>query len=178
MTLLAPALQKSSRRNIAATHADNLYTAIAWKIAKSLLWNSERFDKRQERQILLAVRYYFLQASDKYACYQEMVLRLLHTKLQLRDTDDYIGSPEWWFSHRNARGYNDSATWYRQYRLQWPQQLQADSSHTSLARSVQQLVANPTAKNFHYWRSYFAERSQRLLNYFLAITRSAPVAAA
>ena len=164
---------RSGRTKQVFTHHDNYYSALAWQVASSLLWNGARIHAPDQRAALLAIRFYFSATNHKTEAYEEFVQRIVYARIkcEYNNTDGFM-NPATWFAPGNNDGFAGTAKWYKQFIKTQSGKPLSERTWLCLAHSVAQLTYHPAASQYHQWRSFFATHSQRTLNFFLAITRS------
>lgn len=148
----------------------NNYIQAAWLAAYTALWNGICFSTTEQEQAKEAIRQWLSQQAGTEAAYKQMVQRILLARQYLTsNTVKYAPIPTEWFATSNNNGYAGTQRWYHQLQQQRQAMPLKAIELKAFAEAVLEMQEEPTGKNFHYWRSYFAERNkQQLLNLFLS----------
>ena len=81
----------------------------------------------------------------------------------------YIPLPSLWFSEENTNGFAGTAAWLQSVDITRSSLPNFKIHLRAFAEAVEETVESGTAKDFHYWRSWFAEQEKHsLLNLFLS----------
>ena len=142
----------------------------AWMIAYTALWHAEMISEEEKRRCMALIKTYLLDAPDPQDAYNDMIQRiLLAREYVMQQEGRWIPAPAEWFDHGNPHGFAGTERWLqrvKEKRRAYPLYRQA---LRAFAEAIQEIKETGDAKDFHYWRSYFAERRwNRLLNLLLA----------
>lgn len=145
-------------------------TEMAWQIAYTSLWNGTEFSANEINEAKTFIRNFIVNGSPLKA-YSELVQRvLLARQYILSHTGTYAPCPSRWFSPQNNRGFSGTQRWYHQLAATRTRMPQYQLHLKAFPEAVQDTLASGKAGDFHYWRSWFAERgAQATLNLFLSV---------
>jgi hypothetical protein len=145
-------------------------TAISWQIIYTALWNTHNFSQQEIETAKDFITAFLEQGTNHKKNYAEIVQRALLAKQYINShPGTYIPLPSQWFNMDNKNGFTGTLKWFnalqktRQSLPVYKQPLKA------FPEAILETVQSGTAKDFHYWRSYFAQsNAQNLLNLFLS----------
>ena len=142
----------------------------AWLTAYTALWNGTIFSTNEQEQAKQAIEQWMQAQPDKEAAYKAFVQRVLMTRLYLQQTGKkYLPTPTEWLNPNNQNGFAGTAKWMEQLQEKRKAMPLHRLELKAFAEAILEMEEEPTARNFHYWRSYFIERNQQgLLNLFLS----------
>lgn len=145
------------------------YINAAWLTAYTALWNGTIFSTTEQEQAKQAIEQW-MQAPDKEAAYKAFVQRVLMARLYLQQTGrKYMPTPTEWLNPNNQTCFAGTAKWMKQLQEKRKAMPLHRLELKAFAEAILEMEEEPTARNFHYWRSYFIERNhQALLNLFLS----------
>jgi hypothetical protein len=150
-------------------------TNTIWLFAYTALWNGQTFSVDEIATAKTHITHVLMQAGSIQSNYEQTIQRILLTRNYLNNhPQKFVPLPSQWFNPQNTNGFAGTSSWYLQivqkrkalpvYKYQW--QL--------LTQAIQELINNPTAYTFHYWRTHFVESgNQKLLNLFLSFAANA-----
>jgi hypothetical protein len=145
-------------------------TSAAWQIAYTSLWNGTVFSPKEINTAKQRINA-FIQSGSPLKAYSELVQRVLMARQYILSHEgSYAPLPSYWFCLENTKGFAGTANWY--HALQTARASQPDYKQylKVLPEAVLQTIQSNTAADFHYWRSWFAERNaQAVLNLFLSV---------
>lgn len=145
-------------------------TSLSWHIAFTALWNGEQFSSVEIERAQELIKEYLKQQPGPRKAYIELAQRvLLARQYILTHPGAFAPIPSQWFSPANKNGFAGTQRWLasleetRKARPLYRQALKA------FPEAIWETTQSANAKDFHYWRSYFAQNNeQSLLNLFLA----------
>lgn len=145
-------------------------TSLSWHIAFTALWNGEQFSSVEIERAQELIKEYIKQQPNPRKAYIELAQRvLLARQYILTHPGAFAPIPSQWFSPANKNGFAGTQRWLasleetRKARPLYRQVLKA------FPEAIWETAQSANAKDFHYWRSYFAQNNeQSLLNLFLA----------
>lgn len=153
-------------------------TAIAWQIGYTSLWNGQTFTANETAaaQQLIAS---FLRQGSPLKAYSEFVQRvLLARQYILTHPGAYAPHPSRWLSPENANGFAGTSRWFRNLEEARSREPYFKQYLKAFPEAVLETLQSGKAGDFHYWRSWFAERgAQATLNLFLAVLGNCKAAA-
>lgn len=147
----------------------NRLVMAAWHITYTALWNGMLFSAKEKQKAKSFILTFLTNNDSIEFCFEEFVQRVLLTRQYLNQhPEKYLSVPSAWLDERNRNGFAGTGKWYRQmlekreslplYRKEW----------IELGWAVFQVQGRTAVRNFHEWRSYFAEKSQGMMNLFLS----------
>lgn len=145
-------------------------TSLSWQIAYTALWNGEQFSATETERAQELIRDFIKQQPNPRKAYAELAQRvLLARQYILTHPGTWAPLPSQWFSPANQNGFSGTQRWYaaleetRAARPVYKQALKA------FPEAILEVSGSGNARDFHYWRNYFAEQNaQATLNLFLA----------
>lgn len=145
-------------------------TLAAWHALYAILYNGCTFSSAEIDASKALIRQHLLQAPDAEAEYINMVQRILLTRRYLSgNSSRYVPTPAKWLDPQNANGFTGTETWFSNLETFRQKQPLFKITYKAFAEAILEMAIEPTATNFHYWRSYFIERNANTLaNLFLA----------
>ncbi len=175
------AIRDSRRENEATTmrlikgYADldlkiKLLRDAAYCAAYTVLWNGAELSGAEKEETKALLAGLLINSDDADKMYSEIVQRVLMAKnYLLMNPGCYLPAPSEWFSASNSKGFYGTEEWYErlvQKRKSYPLHR---LEYKAFGEAVLEMMEEPTARNFHYWRSWFIEHDcQGLLNLFLS----------
>jgi hypothetical protein len=146
-------------------------SAIAWKIAYTALWNAEEFSAVEKEKALELISGFIREHNSPKKGYGVFVQRVLLARQYISTHPGaYAPIPSQWLSLSNKNGFAGTQRWYdavETMRISMPKYKQPLKA---FSEAVLETTLFGSAKDFHYWRSYFAENNcQGLLNLFLSV---------
>lgn len=148
--------------------------ALAWQIAYTALWNGVELSAKEVNEAKTLIQEFICNGSS-LKTYSEMVQRvLLARQYILSHPGTYAPCPSRWFSPENNRGFAGTQRWYQKLTETRSRMPQHQLHLEAFAEAVQETMESGKASDFHYWRSWFAERgAQATLNLFLSVLANA-----
>lgn len=144
-------------------------TQIAWHITYTALWNGADFSTAE---IIKAKQFIknFLQQENPERSYSELVQRvLLARNYILSHPGTFAPFPSQWFASENKNGFAGTLRWYQAVEISRQALPKYKQAIKAFPEAILETIQSGSAKDFHYWRSWFAEQNaQGLLNLFLA----------
>ena len=143
----------------------------AWNITYTSFWNTWTLSSQEIRSSKSFIRNFICNAPEAYPAYLEYCQRvLLAREYIIKNPDKYVPIPSIWFCTKNVNGFAGTARWFRNtqdirralplYRNQFK----------ALPEAILEMIEEPTARNFHYWREWFIIRNkQATVNLFLSV---------
>ena len=143
---------------------------IAWHIAYTALWNTAQFSANEKETALNFISSFLSTAASPQKGYAEFVQRiLLARQYTATHPGTYIPLPSLWFSTKNKNGFAGTAAWLQSVNITRSSLPNFKIHLRAFAEAIEETVESGAAKDFHYWRSWFAEHEkQSLLNLFLS----------
>jgi hypothetical protein len=143
-------------------------TDIAWTFAYTSFWNGMEFSA-SETNAAKALMQHFIQSGPPLQQYYELVQRiLLARQYLLRHPGTYVSLPTDWL--QEPKGFAGTQRWYEAVEKRRTQLPGYQRFLKALPEAVLDVQQCNTAADFHYWRSWFAERgAQESLNLFLSV---------
>lgn len=146
------------------------YTSIAWAIAHTALWNGKKFSEEETRKTKELIAAILMRQEQIETGFEEFVQRMLAAKyIQHREDIQFVNVPWLWFTTASAKGYHSTKKNYLamlderlddpQYRVHWKY----------FGWALCHIKGKIKDRDFHEWRSYFAENSQPLFSMYLAV---------
>jgi hypothetical protein len=123
-----------------------------------------------EKEEALAFITKFIQQGSPVKAYSELLQRvLLARQYILSHPGTYAPFPSQWFSTLNKNGFSGTLRWYQSVEESRKILPKHKQSLKAFPEAVLETIQSGSAKDFHYWRSYFAEQeAQATLNLFLS----------
>jgi hypothetical protein len=145
--------------------------ATAWTFSYSVLWNGETFSIKETHTAKRIIRYHISNSDNLYDAYLEFCQRvLLAWEYVNKEPDRFIPRPALWLCPDNRFGYMGTESWFEYLKLIRRSLPLYRHQFKALPEAIMEMQDEPTAANFHYWRTWFLERSkQRALNLFLCV---------
>lgn len=145
-------------------------TNTAWYIAYTALWNTMDFSTKEKNTAKEFISNFLLQAANPQKAYTEFVQRVLLARQYIgTHPGTYIPLPCQWFSLQNIKGFIGTNQWFQTIQVTRESLPQFKIQLRAFAEAIQEIIATGTAKDFHYWRSYFIQHNaQGLLNLMLS----------
>jgi hypothetical protein len=145
-------------------------TVLSWQIAYTALWNGEQFSATEKERAQELIRDFIKQQPNPRKAYTELAQRvLLARQYILTHPGTYAPLPSQWFSPANKNGFSGTHRWYaalEETRIARPLYKQVIKA---FPEAILEITQSANARDFHYWRNYFAEQNaQATLNLFLA----------
>lgn len=147
----------------------------AWLVAYTALWNGTVFSTTEQEQAKQAIAEWLQKQPNKEEAYKAFVQRVLMARLYIYKHHKTLSfTPTEWLNHNNQTGFAGTAKWMEQLQEKRKAMPLYRLELKAFAEAVVEMEEEPTARNFHYWRSYFIERNQQgLLNLFLSVVANA-----
>jgi hypothetical protein len=144
--------------------------ALAWQIAYTALWNGTEFSAKEISETKTFILQ-FIRNGSPLKTYSELVQRvLLARQYILTHPGTYAPCPGRWFSPENSRGFAGTQRWYQKLTETRTRMPKHQLHLKAFAEAVLETMQSNKAADFHYWRSWFAERgAQATLNLFLSV---------
>jgi hypothetical protein len=157
--------------NVILSKQIQLLADAAYAVAISALWNGELLSLDAIQTIKQFIKAYLIKAEDRQFAYTVLIERILLARAYvIAEEGRYIPAPSVWLNERNIQGFERTKKWWKQLnetRSSFPLH---HHDMKVMAEAVVDMLQTPTAKNFHYWRTYFIERDWHAqLNLFLAM---------
>jgi hypothetical protein len=145
-------------------------TLSAWQIIYTALYNGITFSATEKDEALRMIRSFLIAEEDAEKAYMELAQRVLLTRQYLQyHASKYLPAPTQWLSPNNPNGFPGTRRWYEGMLQQRQKEPLYKITYKAFAEAILEMHIEPTAANFHYWRSYFLDRHcQALLNLFLS----------
>ncbi|MFY7936773.1 MAG: hypothetical protein ACOVOQ_05315 [Flavobacterium sp.] len=142
----------------------------AWLVAYTALWNGTVFSTTEQQQTKQLIEQFLQANTDTNAAYNAFVQRVLMARMYIQKNHKALAvTPTEWLATNNNNGFVGTATWYTQLQEKRQAMPLYRLELKAFAEAILDMEEEPTARNFHYWRSYFIERNhQGLLNLFLS----------
>ena len=145
-------------------------SGIAWQIAYTALWNGESFSAIEKEKALDLIIDFIKQQDNPRKAYSEFVQRVLLARHYINThPGSYAPIPTQWLHPTQKNGFSGTLRWYtslENMRLSLPLY---KMTLRAFGEAVRETLFSGTARDFHYWRSYFGEQgNQALLNLFLS----------
>lgn len=146
----------------------NQLTDIAWQIAYTALWNGMSFSTNEIAQAKKIMQT-FIESGAPLQQYHELVQRvLLARQYILNHPGCYASLPSCWL--QEPKGFAGTQRWYEAVEKTRAQLPNYKQPLKALSQAVLEVLQTNNAADFHYWRSWFAERdAQGMLNLFLSV---------
>jgi hypothetical protein len=145
-------------------------THIAWQISYTALWNGKEFSAVE---IAAAKEFIkgFIQQGSPLKSYSAFVQRvMLARQYIITHHGTYVPFPSRWFNTGNKRGFAGTEKWYRCVEEARAKEPAFKQYIKALPEAVLEIIEGNSAKDFHYWRSWFAERgAHSTLSLYLAV---------
>lgn len=143
----------------------------AWNITYTSLWNTWTLSAYELNGSKNFIRNFIVNSSDTFKGYQEYCQRvLLAREYIIKNPDKYVPVPSKWFHTNNCNGFAGTSRWFlntQDIRKSLPLYR---SQFKALPEAVLEMLEEPSARNFHYWRDWFISRDkQATANLFLSI---------
>lgn len=143
---------------------------LAWQIAYTALWNGEQFSAVEKEKAKELITAFINEQPNPKKAYSAFAQRVLLAKQYISThPGTWAPIPTQWLSLANKNGFAGTQRWFdavETTRVSLPtfkQPLKA------FAEAILETVKSGNAKDFHYWRNYFAEKNlQAILNLFLS----------
>ncbi len=145
-------------------------TGAAWTVVHTAFWNGKKFNPEQVQQAQSFIHSFLQQNDSPGQTFEEFIQRILLVLFdRCRLKKARRSNPASWFNEQDQEGFAYTERSYRQL-IERRKTTQGYRSHLrDFAWAVWYNTPGlHTPKNFHQWRSYYAEKSQRLLNLYLA----------
>lgn len=145
-------------------------TSLAWQIAYTALWNGEEFAAVEKEKAAERIKDFIKQQPGPRKAFAELVQRtLLARQYILSHPGCYAPLPSEWLSPANKNGFAGTQRWYASLENMRRSLPLYKQSLRAFPEAILETTQSGNAKDFHYWRNYFAENnSQALLNLFLS----------
>lgn len=145
-------------------------TSLAWQISFTALWNGQEFSTPEKEKASRLIKDFLQSRPNPLKAYAEYVQRvLLARQYILSHPGKYVPLPVQWLSPENKNGFAGTQRWYAAIENTRHSLPAFKQTLKAFPEAVLETVQSGKANDFHYWRSYFAEReAQGLLNLFLA----------
>jgi hypothetical protein len=142
----------------------------AYFIAYTALWNTLEFSEQEINNASVFINNFITQASNPQRAYEVFVQRVLVARNYVTKNEcKYIPIPSIWFATQNKNGFAGTAQWLENIKETRQALPQFKIELLAFAQAVQECNETLSAKDFHYWRSYFIQQNkQGLLNLFLS----------
>lgn len=150
---------------------NNLLIKSAWNFAYSVLWNGETFSIHETHLAKRLIKYHITQCSNPLDGYMQFCQRVLIAwEYVNKDPERFIPHPTLWLKPEYSYGYMGTESWYKNLLGMRAALPLYRHQYKALPEAILEMQDEPTAANFHYWRTWFLERNkQRALNLFLCI---------
>lgn len=142
----------------------------AYYCAYTALWNAAQLSQAEKDAAFEAVRGFIINSENPEKAYAQLVQRVLMARFySLSNEGVTIPEPSAWFNAGNANGFPGTANWYDRLH----KKRQAYPLHRlelkAFPEAILEMVEDASARNFHYWRSWFiGHDNNKLLNLFLS----------
>jgi len=144
------------------------YVQAAWVVICTALYQCSFFSPPDTATGQKALLQWLLQQPDAATAYSELVQRTLLCRSKQQAIRIQWASPAEWLVAEHHFGFAASAKNYQRLQRKRLQQPLYGASARSFAEAMLAMQELPTPLNFHYWRSWFAQREQhKALNLFL-----------
>lgn len=145
-------------------------THTAWQIAYTALWNGMVFTPEEINTAKERI-HTFIQSGSPLKRYSELTQRVLMARQYiLTHEGSYAPLPSCWLNPENKKGFAGTATWFAALETARASQPDYKQYMKALPEAVLETIQSNKASDFHYWRSWFAERNaQAVLNLYLSI---------
>lgn len=138
----------------------NKLTTLAWQIAYTALWNATEFSAKEKEVAIDFIREFIQQSNSPLKAYSEFVQRVLLARQYLiMHPEAYAPVPSKWFTTSNKNGFAGTEKWFdtlKSVRFSIPEfriHLKA------FGEAIAEVITTRSARDFHYWRTWFAERN-------------------
>jgi hypothetical protein len=135
-----------------------------------ILWNGSFWSDAEKKDVAYAVKRFLLNAKNLQDGYTAFIQRLILARQHMHTESGLIvQAPDAWFDERNKKGFTRTSVMFDLLQHRRRERPLYKIGLKGFADALIEFAEEPSAKNFHYWRNYFAERnSQHLLNLFLS----------
>jgi hypothetical protein len=145
-------------------------TGLAWQIAYTALWNSKEFSVTE---IVIAKEFIkeFIEQGSPLKSYSAFVQRvMLARQYIITHHGTYAPFPSRWFNADNKKGFAGTEKWFRSVEDARAKEPAFRQYIKAFPEAVLETIESNSAKDFHYWRSWFAERgAHSTLSLYLAV---------
>lgn len=147
-----------------------LLTNIAWQISYCALWNGKEFSAAEIAAAKAFIQS-FIRQGNPLKTYSEYVQRVMLARQYIITHEGaYAPWPTRWLSSENKMGFAGTGRWFRTVEEARAKEPAFKQYIKALPEAVLETLQSNKAADFHYWRSWFAERNaQSTLNLFLSV---------
>lgn len=138
----------------------NKLAQLAWQVCYTALWNGTDFSAIEKETAINFIRSFIQQGNSPAKAYSEFTQRvLLARQYIITHPDTYAPVPSKWFTTSNKNGFAGTEKWFdtlQSVRFSIPEfriYLKA------FGEAIAEVTTTKSARDFHYWRTYFAERN-------------------
>lgn len=144
-------------------------TTTAWKIAYTALWNGTDFSRTEIQKAKIAIRQFLLETGSIEKNYEEFVQRVLLARQYINSNPGkYVPVPSEWLNENNKLGFHGTQKWFQKMQQKREAIPGYRSGWRDFGWAIWQVNGKGADRNFHQWRSYYAEKNQPMLNLYLA----------
>ncbi len=148
----------------------NKLTALAWQITYTALWNTTEFSAKEKEFAVNFIRDFIQKSNSPSKAYSEFVQRVLLARQYLiMHPEAYAPIPSKWFSTINKNGFKGTERWYTSLITVRYSVPEFRIHLKAFAEAIAEVTTTRSASDFHFWRTYFAERNYHsVLSLFLS----------
>jgi hypothetical protein len=148
----------------------NHYINIAWLAAYTILWNGKQLKPAEIKAGLQAIHSCLLNTADLHTGFSELVQRLVIGRQNLPSDYGRLRTlPSEWFSPQYKYGFTATKSAYACLEKKRVMRPLHGLGLKFIVDAFVELYDNHSAKEYHYWRSWFQSRNKNgLLNILLA----------
>jgi hypothetical protein len=145
-------------------------THVAWQISYSALWNGKEFSVAEMAAAKERIQS-FIQNGSPLKTFSEYVQRvLLARQYIITHEGTYAPRPGHWLNPQNTKGFAGTQRWFTAVQEARAAEPAFKQYIKAFPEAVLEVLQSNKAADFHYWRSWFAERgAQATLNLFLSV---------
>jgi len=142
----------------------------AWSVAHTALWNTSLFSNKEMQEAKEWIGLYLINSKDLYKAYSIFCQRVLLARQYISNGNNrYVPLPSVWLNPEYEKGFVGTRNWYEEMMVIRESLPNHKLILKAFAEAVWEVSQEPTADNFHYWRTYFIEAGANgLLNLFLS----------
>ncbi len=145
------------------------YVQAAWAVICTALYQCSFFSPQDTAAAQRGLLQWLLQQPDAATAYSELVQRILLARGKQQAISRRWPCPAKWLMADHRFGFAATAKRYQQLQQQRVKQPLYGAAARSFAEAMLAMQETATPLNFHYWRSWFAQREQhKALNLFLS----------
>ena len=144
-------------------------SALSWQIAYTALWNGEEFDENEKQEAISLIHQFIKDQNNPRNAYAEFVQRVLMARqFIISHPGSYTSMPAEWLGPGNKKGFQRTQRWFASLEAT-RRSLPLYKIHLrAFSEAILETLRSKDPKDFHFWRTFFVERSQQTLNLFLA----------